>query len=53
MTGYAVAGEAGAILGGGLRLSVTGAHFGRVDLAAPEFRRTTVGLRLGWELPGR
>lgn len=53
VTGYMVAGEAGAILGGNLRLSITGAHFGRMDLAAAEFRRTTMGLRLGWELPGR
>jgi len=53
VTGYMLAGEAGAILGGNLRLSITGAHYGRTDLAAPEFRRTTVGLRLGWELPGR
>ena len=53
VTGYMVAGEAGAILGGNLRLSITGAHLGRIDLAAAEFRRTAVGLRLGWELPGR
>jgi hypothetical protein len=53
VTGYAVAGEAGAILGGGLRLSVVGAHYGRADSAAPEFLRTTVGLRLGWELQAR
>jgi hypothetical protein len=50
VTGYAVAGEAGAILGGGLRLSVTGAHFARADSSAPQYRRTMVGLRLGWEL---
>lgn len=50
VTGYALAGEAGAILGGGLRLSVTGAHFARADSSAPQYRRTMVGLRLGWEL---
>lgn len=53
VTGYALAGEAGAILGGGLRLSVTGAHFARADSAAPQYRRTMVGLRLGWELRTR
>ncbi|HEX9401174.1 MAG TPA: hypothetical protein VF912_13785 [Anaeromyxobacter sp.] len=54
VTGYMLAGEAGAILGGNLRLSITGAQYGRTDdLAAAEFRRTTVGLRVGWELPGR
>jgi hypothetical protein len=53
VTGYAVAGEAGAILGGGLRLSVTAAHFARADSSAPQYRRTMVGLRLGWELQAR
>lgn len=53
VTGYAVAGEAGAILGGGLRLSVTGAHFARADSSAPQYRRTMVGLRLGWALRAR
>lgn len=53
VTGYAVAGEAGTILGGGLRLSVTGAHFARADSSAPQFRRTMVGLRIGWELEAR
>ena len=50
VTGYAVAGEVGVILSGGLHLSVTGAHYGRADSAAPEFRRTTAGLRVAWEL---
>ncbi len=53
VTGYAVAAEAGAILAGGLRLSVTGAHFARADSSAPQYRRTSVGLRLGWELKAR
>jgi hypothetical protein len=53
VTGYAVAGEAGTILDGGLRLSVTAAHFARADSAAPQYRRTMVGLRLGWELKQR
>lgn len=53
VTGYAVAGEGGVILGGGLRLSLTGAHFARADSSAPQYRRTMVGLRLGWELRAR
>jgi hypothetical protein len=53
VTGYAMDGEIGRVLGGGLRLSVTGAHYGRVDSAAPMYRRTTLGLRLGWELRTR
>lgn len=53
VTGYAIGGEAGAILGGGLRLSVTGAHYGRADAAAAQYRRSTIGLRLGWELRAR
>jgi hypothetical protein len=53
VTGYAVAGEAGMILRGGLRMSVTGAHFGRVDFAEPRYRRTAVGLRMGWEYEAR
>lgn len=53
VTGYAVAGEAGMILAGGLRLSVTGAHFARADSSAPQYRRTMVGLRIRWELQAR
>lgn len=53
VTGYAVAGEAGMILAGGLRLSLTGAHFARADSSAAAYRRSTVGLRLGWELQAR
>jgi hypothetical protein len=47
-TGYVLAGEAG-ILFGGLRLSLTGAHHDRVDDSSGVFRRTLVGIRLGWE----
>jgi hypothetical protein len=53
VTGYAVEGEAGRILVGGLRLSVRGAHFARADSSDPAFRRTIVALRLSWELPAR
>lgn len=53
VTGYAAAGEVGMILAGGLRLSGTAAHFARADSAADAYRRTLVGLRLGWELRPR
>jgi hypothetical protein len=53
VTGYAVAGEAGRILAGGLRLSVTGAHFARADSSDPAYRRSKAGLRLSWELQAR
>jgi hypothetical protein len=52
-TGYATEGDVGVILAGGLRLSVTGAHFARVDISAAQYRRTTVGLKLEWELKQR
>ncbi|HEX9050625.1 MAG TPA: hypothetical protein VF841_08850 [Anaeromyxobacter sp.] len=53
VTGWGVNGEAGMRLGRDVRLSIAASHFGRLDTAAPELRRTTVGLRLAWELPGR
>jgi len=53
VTGYAGAAEAGVILAGGLRLSLRGAHYGRADAAVAMYRRTTLGLRLGWELRAR
>jgi hypothetical protein len=53
VTGYAAAGEGGVILSGGLRLSLRGAHYGRADSGDPIFRRTTVGVRLAWELQPR
>lgn len=52
VTGYAVGGEAG-ILFGAVRVSVAGAHLGRTDDPSAEFRRTTIGLRMGWEMPVR
>ena len=53
VTGYAVEAEVGRILAGGLRLSVTGAHFGRTDTAAAAYERTWVGMRVGWALQAR
>jgi hypothetical protein len=52
VTGYAVGGEAGVLVGMNLRLALAATHFARLD-DAPELRRTTMGLRLGWELPAR
>jgi 1,4-dihydroxy-2-naphthoyl-CoA synthase len=53
VTGYAIGGEAGIRLENDLRLSITAAHYGRVDEPAAAFERTTVGMRLGWEIPSR
>jgi hypothetical protein len=53
VTGYAVAGEAALLVGGGVRLALAAAHFARLDDPSPALRRTTIGLRLGWELPHR
>jgi hypothetical protein len=52
VTGYAIGGEAGVLVGMNLRLALAATHFDRLD-DAPEVRRTTMGVRLGWELPGR
>jgi hypothetical protein len=53
VTGWGVNGEAGMRVVNSLRLSLAASHFGRLDSTAPELRRTTVGVRLAWELPGR
>lgn len=53
VTGWGVNGEAGMLVGHGLRLSLAVSHFARLDQPVPELRRTTAGLRLAWELPGR
>jgi hypothetical protein len=50
ITGYALEGEGGVVFGD-VRLSLVAAHFGRVEEATTtDFQRTTVGLRMGWEL---
>jgi len=49
-TGFAIGGEAGVLVGKSVRLSLGAARFGRVDDPSPQYRRTIVGLRLGWEL---
>jgi hypothetical protein len=53
VTGYAVAGEGGIRFENDVRVALTAAQYGRVDGRASEFNRTTVGLRVGWELPVR
>ncbi len=53
VTAYALSGEAGALLTDQMRISLAATHSSRVSDPSPEFRRTTVGLRLGWELPVR
>jgi hypothetical protein len=53
VTGYAIGGEGGIRLENDVRLALTAARYGRVDSRAPEFDRTTMGLRVGWELPAR
>ncbi len=50
VTGWGVNGEAGMILAEVWRLSVAASHFGRLDSADPALRRTTLGVRLAWEL---
>jgi hypothetical protein len=50
VTGYAGSVEGGVILTGGLRLSLRGAHYGRTDSALPMYERTTVAMRIAWEL---
>jgi hypothetical protein len=53
VTGFAVAGEAAVLVGGGVRLAIGATHFARIDDPSAAFARTTLGLRLGWELPHR
>lgn len=53
VTGYATAGEAGVVLRRDVRLSVTAARYGRLGAGASDLSRTTVGVRLGWELRRR
>ncbi len=53
VTGYAVEGEAALLVGGGVRLGLAAAHFARLDTSSAALQRSTIGLRLGWELPHR
>ena len=51
--GYAAEAEAGMRFQDGVRLSLAAANYGRLDSAEQQYARTTIGLRLGWELPVR
>jgi hypothetical protein len=51
--GYLVGGEAGIRVGGNVRAALAATRLGRLDDRAAALRRTTFGLRLGWELPAR
>ncbi len=51
--GYAAGGEVGMRFQDGVRVSFAAANHGRLETGAERYRRTTVGLRLGWELPMR
>ncbi|HET8541359.1 MAG TPA: hypothetical protein VFL83_15895 [Anaeromyxobacter sp.] len=53
VTGWGVNGEAGVRVVHSFRLSLAASHFGRLDSLDPALRRTTVGLRVAWELPER
>jgi hypothetical protein len=53
VTGYAVEGEAALLVGGGVRFGLAAAHFARLDTSSAALQRSTIGLRLGWELPHR
>ena len=51
--GFALGAEAGWHMTRQLRLALTGVYVSRLDSSSPLLRRTTVGIRLGWELPVR
>jgi len=51
LTGYAVTSEMGMRFHDGLRLSLAAGNYGRLE--DERFQRTTVALRVGWELPMR
>jgi hypothetical protein len=51
--GYAAAGEGSYLFSNGVRAGLAVTRFARLDDPSPTLRRTTVGLRVGWELPER
>jgi hypothetical protein len=51
--GWAVSGEAGWHINRQFRLALVGSYLSRLDNSSPLLRRTTVGIRMGWELPVR
>ena len=53
VTGWAGSAEAGVLVGMNVRVALAAAHFARLDDGSRALRRTTLGIRLGWELPER
>jgi hypothetical protein len=53
VTGYALIGEGSMRVADNLRLALGATHFARLTDASPESRRTTMGIRVAWELPAR
>jgi hypothetical protein len=51
VTGWAAGGEVGRLVGMNVRLSLAASHFARLDDPSAALRRTTVGVRVGWEMP--
>lgn len=51
VTGWATTGEVGVLVGMNVRLSAAATHFARIDDPSSALRRTTLGLRLAWEMP--
>jgi hypothetical protein len=51
--GYAATAEAGMLVGAGVRLSLAATHFAQLNDPTGALSRTTLGLRLGWELAAR
>jgi hypothetical protein len=51
--GYAAAGEGAYLFSNGVRVGLAVTRFARLDDLSPSLSRTTVGLRVGWELPER
>jgi hypothetical protein len=51
--GWAGSGEAAMLLGGGVRASLVATSLARLDDPSPSLARTTVSVRLGWELEAR
>jgi hypothetical protein len=51
--GAAISGEAGWHATRELRFAVAASWLGRLDDPNPNLRRTTLGIRMGWELPVR
>ena len=51
--GYASEGEVSYLFHNGVRFGLAATRFARLDDPSPAFARTTVGLRVGWELQAR